>query len=79
MISFEYRYINHCVGLGGELRLTGLNCVECDGLIAVPADAIRGEIVSCRDCGASYELERDPGSELFTLRTAELEEEDWGE
>ncbi len=59
--------------------MTGLNCSECDGALAVPSDAIQGEIVSCRDCGASYELVRGLNSELFTLRPAELEEEDWGE
>ncbi len=59
--------------------MTGLNCAECDGTLAVPSDAIQGEIVSCRDCGASYELVRAMNPELFTIRPAELEEEDWGE
>ncbi len=56
-----------------------MNCLECDGPLKIPSDAIQGEIVSCRDCGASYELVRESNSELFTLRKAELEEEDWGE
>ena len=57
-----------------------LNCLECDAELTVPADAIQGEVVTCKDCGATYELVKDqsnPG--LFTLRPAELEEEDWGE
>jgi [lysine-biosynthesis-protein LysW]--L-2-aminoadipate ligase len=45
----------------------------------VPADAIQGEIVSCKDCGASYELIVDKNTGQFSIRPAELEEEDWGE
>ena len=60
---------------GGEQ----MNCQECDGLLVLPSDAIQGEIVSCKDCGASYELAKSSNPELFTLRPAELEEEDWGE
>jgi len=56
-----------------------LNCAECDAVLPVPQDAIQGEIVTCRDCGASYELVREEGSSLFTLRPAEVEGEDWGE
>jgi len=56
-----------------------LNCPECDGSLAVPPDAIQGEIVSCKDCGASYELVRSSNPQLFTIRAAEIEEEDWGE
>jgi alpha-aminoadipate carrier protein LysW len=56
-----------------------LNCIECDGALALPSDAIQGEIVTCKDCGATYELVRESNSELFTIRPAELEEEDWGE
>jgi alpha-aminoadipate carrier protein LysW len=59
--------------------VNSLNCLECDAQLAVPADAIQGEIVTCRDCSATYELVREPNGSLFTLRAAELEEEDWGE
>jgi alpha-aminoadipate/glutamate carrier protein LysW len=55
-----------------------LKCIECDADLAVPGDAIQGEILTCRDCNATYELVRESGG-LFTLRAAELEEEDWGE
>jgi alpha-aminoadipate carrier protein LysW len=54
-----------------------MNCIECDAQVAIPADAIQGEIVSCRECGTSFVREQSGG--LFTLRQAELEEEDWGE
>ena len=56
-----------------------INCVECDAPVAIPADAIQGEIVSCKECGTSFELVREQSGGLFTLRQAELEEEDWGE
>ena len=56
-----------------------MNCPECDAKLNIPDDAIQGEIISCKDCGASYELTKEEGSELFTIRPAELEEEDWGE
>ena len=55
-----------------------MRCTECDAELAVPSDAIQGEIISCRDCSATYELVRESGG-LFTLKPAELEEEDWGE
>ena len=56
-----------------------MNCLECDAELKIPGDAIQGEIVSCKDCGASYELVKDSSTGSFTIRPAELEEEDWGE
>ena len=56
-----------------------ITCIECDAPVAIPADAIQGEIVSCRECGTSFELVREQAGGLFTIRQAELEEEDWGE
>jgi alpha-aminoadipate carrier protein LysW len=56
-----------------------VNCLECDAQVPVPPDAIQGEIVTCRECGTSFELVRELSGGLFTLRQAELEEEDWGE
>jgi len=56
-----------------------LNCSECDAQLTVPSDAIQGEIVTCRDCGAAFELAREQNGGLITLRPAELEAEDWGE
>lgn len=60
----------------GELRM---NCLECDARLELPTDAIQGEIVSCKDCSTSFELVKEQSGGLFSLRTAELEEEDWGE
>jgi alpha-aminoadipate/glutamate carrier protein LysW len=55
------------------------NCDECDAPLAIPSDAIQGEIVSCKDCGASYEVNKDDPSGLVTLKPAAKEQEDWGE
>ena len=32
------------------------NCPECDAKITIPEDAVDGEIVTCAECGASFEL-----------------------
>ena len=53
-------------------------CAECDAGIAVPADAIAGEIVACKDCGTEYEVAEVNGSGAM-LKPAEHVEEDWGE
>jgi alpha-aminoadipate carrier protein LysW len=55
------------------------NCDECDAPLTIPSDAIQGEIVSCKECGASYEVKKDEASGLITLKPAEKEQEDWGE
>ena len=55
------------------------NCPECDAQLTVPSDAIQGEVVTCRDCGAAFELSRQADAGVFVLRPAELEAEDWGE
>ncbi len=54
------------------------SCAECGAGIAVPNDAIVGEIVSCKDCSSEYEVaEISSGSVL--LKPAEQVGEDWGE
>ncbi|HXW37792.1 MAG TPA: lysine biosynthesis protein LysW [Nitrososphaerales archaeon] len=60
-------------------EVKSLNCLECDAELSVPTDAIQGEVVTCRECNAAYELVREQNGTLFTLRPAELEQEDWGE
>jgi len=54
-----------------------VKCLECDCEISPPEDAIDGEIVTCPDCGTSFELRRSGGE--FTLQPAQIEGEDWGE
>ena len=53
-------------------------CAECDASIAVPNDAIRGELVSCKDCGTDYEVAEIKGGTVM-LKPANAVEEDWGE
>jgi alpha-aminoadipate carrier protein LysW len=54
-----------------------VNCPECDAEIKVPADSIAGEIVTCPDCGASYELTKAENG--FGIKPAEVVGEDWGQ
>ena len=53
-------------------------CAECDASIAVPDDAIRGELVSCKDCGTDYEVVQ-VNAGAAQLKQADSVEEDWGE
>jgi alpha-aminoadipate carrier protein LysW len=53
-------------------------CETCGGEIEVPNDAIKGEIVSCPDCGTEFEvIEIKNGA--VSLKSAEEIGEDWGE
>lgn len=50
-------------------------CSECDGEIGVPADSVDGEIVTCPECGASFEVSAGGSS----LKPAQTVGEDWGQ
>ena len=52
-------------------------CGECDAAVPVPADAVEGEIVTCPECGAGFELARS--GDGFGLRPAQTVGEDWGQ
>ena len=52
-------------------------CSECGATISIPSDALTGEIVTCVDCGSSFEL--DDGSGSFSLKPAQTVGEDWGQ
>ena len=52
-------------------------CAECDGSISIPNDALAGEIVTCPECGASFELIKTPQG--FELKPAQTVGEDWGQ
>ena len=54
------------------------SCRECGAALSVPNDAIVGELVSCRDCSAEYEVAEIAGGNVL-LRPAEQVGEDWGE
>ena len=53
------------------------NCLKCDASITVPNDAVEGEIVTCAECGASFELVK--ASDGFELKPAQTVGEDWGQ
>ena len=52
-------------------------CTECDANIPVPKDALEGEIVTCPDCGASFELIKAANG--FELKASQTVGEDWGQ
>ncbi|MBM2851557.1 MAG: lysine biosynthesis protein LysW [Candidatus Nitrosotenuis sp.] len=54
-----------------------VKCTECDSDISVPSDALEGEIVTCPDCGASFEITKS--SSGFGLKPAQSVGEDWGQ
>lgn len=53
------------------------SCDECDADIPIPSDALEGEIVTCAECGAGFELVSGPDS--FDLKPAQTVGEDWGQ
>jgi alpha-aminoadipate/glutamate carrier protein LysW len=54
-----------------------MKCLECDANINPPKDSMEGEIVTCPDCGASFELVK--GSAGLDLKPAQTVGEDWGQ
>ncbi len=54
-----------------------VNCTECDAAISVPGDGMEGEIVTCPECGASFELVKS--GDGFGLKSAQTVGEDWGQ
>ena len=59
----------------GWIEMT--NCPECDAKITIPEDAVDDEIVTCAECGASFELTKT--SDGFELKPAQTVGEDWGQ
>jgi alpha-aminoadipate/glutamate carrier protein LysW len=59
---------------------TNLNkeCKDCGAGIKVPDDSVVGEIVTCPDCGADFEITSKVG-EKIELKSAESVGEDWGQ
>lgn len=54
------------------------NCSECDKELNIPSDSIKGEIVTCPDCGSDFEIASIEGNKV-ELKPAEKVGEDWGE
>jgi len=52
-------------------------CTECDANMSILGDALEGEIVTCPECGSSFELVK--ASEGFDLKPAQTVGEDWGQ
>jgi alpha-aminoadipate carrier protein LysW len=53
-------------------------CDECGADIAIPQDAIVGEIVECKECSSEFEVASLAQGHV-KLKKAEVAEEDWGE
>ncbi|MHC1591438.1 MAG: hypothetical protein ACXQS8_05090 [Candidatus Helarchaeales archaeon] len=52
-------------------------CPDCYYEFELSDDVMKGEVITCEDCGAQLEvIELEPE---VKLRLAEIEEEDWGE
>jgi len=49
------------------------SCLDCGLELDIPPDAISGEVFSCKDCGANFELKNGK------LTVAETISEDWGQ
>ena len=41
-----------------------MKCPECDAELNIPEDTAVGEIVSCSDCGADYEISKKDGNTI---------------
>lgn len=55
-----------------------VRCPDCDAELAIPADIIQGEILSCPGCGLEFEVKQVNG-ESVDLQELVIEGEDWGE
>ena len=61
----------------GKVGKNMTKCDECDANISIPSDALEGEIVTCPECGASFELAKS--ADGFDLKPAQTVGEDWGQ
>ncbi len=52
-------------------------CPDCEAIVAVPEDAVQGEILSCPDCGLDLEVTKV--GENQAIKALVVEKEDWGE
>jgi alpha-aminoadipate carrier protein LysW len=60
-----------------RIKMAKVNCIECDAEIPIPDDSMQGEIVTCPDCGESFELIKS--SNEFSIKPAQVVGEDWGQ
>jgi alpha-aminoadipate/glutamate carrier protein LysW len=55
-----------------------IECQECGAEINIPDDTVIGEIVTCPDCGADFEIASKIKGKVI-LKPAETVGEDWGQ
>jgi len=55
-----------------------IECKDCGVQITVTQDSMVGEIITCPDCGADFEITLKTG-ELIEIKPAESVGEDWGQ
>ena len=55
-----------------------VECKDCGGEISVAQDVMVGEIITCPDCGADFEIVVKEG-ESVEIKPAESVGEDWGQ
>ena len=55
-----------------------IECQDCGGEINIPDDTMVGEVITCPDCGADFEIESNAKGKV-ELKPAETLGEDWGE
>jgi alpha-aminoadipate carrier protein LysW len=55
-----------------------MKCSDCDAQFKIPIDAVKGEIISCLDCGLEMEVIVDKGGNRKAIPLI-IEGEDWGE
>jgi alpha-aminoadipate carrier protein LysW len=53
-------------------------CKDCGGQITVSQDAMVGEIITCPDCGADFEIV-SKREDTIEIKPAESVGEDWGQ
>ena len=53
-------------------------CQECGAGISIPEDAVKGEIITCPDCGGEGTI-ASKTEENVEMKQAETVGEDWGQ
>jgi alpha-aminoadipate carrier protein LysW len=54
------------------------DCNDCGAEIKVPNDSMVGEIITCPDCGANFEI-IEKSEQKIDVKPAESIGEDWGQ
>jgi alpha-aminoadipate/glutamate carrier protein LysW len=53
-------------------------CMDCTSEIPIPQDSIVGEIITCADCGADFEIVSKT-EDTVEIKPGESVGEDWGQ